>query len=984
MAKLTIQRGYSTDIHLFLTGALDPVTQDATVGKSAKVLIAVGGSVAAATYIPLLTQQFTLLKPPGQAAATPNPIAFSVEVVPQEPQQLQLVFSVKDTAAGTPTGTTAIGETFCRVALTDADNREQYLLFRVTVHTKLNRFWVGNRRLTVYNNTDADSNQLAVYGECLDGTLISQVDLSGCSYITHDVNYPPAGPVQSGLLLQGSSLMAKVTGQPSPTVPVATIDTCIGDLNPTVLPGLATQVPVYVLPSLSTTPQRVLRTFYRGGIADSGRKTRILFVPEGFRNQAEVQPWLDFVQNELLHNNLHTPFDLVSDALELWTADLFSHDTQAGVTLKSPLNDQGYFVPAYPVANVPGGARQQLDDRPGKYTLYQLLRYVGLPLPGTATDLSGAKRQWASANVPPIRVDGVNQPFDPGKVDKLLFNFWRQQVPKHFGIARDTVWGLAKGTIFRRQSDAYTPLEPRDFLLDSPPNWPMRDDDRAGISTVEERCNALLRSLQTSPTAKNDAQITGGIWVAGSNDRSAGLVCFIVNDPTVGGVSFKSGEAFLSSTFSTGDLFAYELPPAAAPVLDVPVPVLTPTQTPRAAITSTKAVGVLIHEIGHLLGMGDEYGNKYGKTAGKASLLNGDDTVSQYINLYTAYDLLANGLTDAANLAEKPPGGPLDGKLLHPELIKWNWDRIDLSSIVLAPLEVPAPAAGATPTYLVRVEDNLEWIARTKPTVKPTVVLRPAQLDRTEPPPLPSPAPPGALTPLSKQLVPLTELTLLKAERKKVTGSDSDYYVELTLEGTTMPLDDKTKKPLLGKYDVLYIPRYYSGAAGTGRMRLIPDEVAKVLQAKRFVATAPIAACGVASAARQNPTQEIVSAMNTELKNRKRTTGHTKVENPPTSAPPANSSVVYSTAPPPAPAANISFNSSSIIALYEGGGEYDCQTYRPTGFSKMRSAYLYDGGDSAQAAEIVPFSYVQQYYLVNKLNPTKLAELDGTYETKAY
>lgn len=62
----------------------------------------------------------------------------------------------------------------------------------------------------------------------------------------------------------------------------------------------------------------------------------------------------------------------------------------------------------------------------------------------------------------------------------------------------------------------------------------------------------------------------------------------------------------------------------------------------------------------------------------------------------------------------------------------------------------------------------------------------------------------------------------------------------------------------------------------------------------------------------------------------------------------------------------------NVIAIYEGAATFNCETYRPSGISKLRkSNYVFSGKLYSNS-----FNYVSQYLMVSKVNPSKLNELD--------
>lgn len=61
---------------------------------------------------------------------------------------------------------------------------------------------------------------------------------------------------------------------------------------------------------------------------------------------------------------------------------------------------------------------------------------------------------------------------------------------------------------------------------------------------------------------------------------------------------------------------------------------------------------------------------------------------------------------------------------------------------------------------------------------------------------------------------------------------------------------------------------------------------------------------------------------------------------------------------------------ADVLGIYEGGGHFDCEVFRPAGRCKMRTA----------EDKIVPFCHVCRYLIVDRIDPMKLADLDRMYD----
>lgn len=75
--------------------------------------------------------------------------------------------------------------------------------------------------------------------------------------------------------------------------------------------------------------------------------------------------------------------------------------------------------------------------------------------------------------------------------------------------------------------------------------------------------------------------------------------------------------------------------------------------------------------------------------------------------------------------------------------------------------------------------------------------------------------------------------------------------------------------------------------------------------------------------------------------------------------------------------------SDKIIGIYEGGGHYTCNVFRPAGHCKMRTQW-----EQRELINVVPhkgesaFCPVCKYLIVNRINPSKHVEMDEDYSLK--
>jgi hypothetical protein len=937
-----VQRGYSTDIHLFKNG--QPGSNAAEpVGTVTEVLVALADenasrySVATAAAVNILQNNITYDTDTDETATSQSFVQVTAQLTTSGSVWMRLIFKVAPNAQP--------GQTYCRITYQDGVAAHySNIMFRVTVHDSLTRIWLGNSRLTLFNKpslaADLQQNyarQVVVYGECLDaGGVTAYADLTGSTYIDYT---PSASITCSDCGLVRANFTTGVAPQ-APAQLKGSVQVKIGAKRPEPLPGTTAipSLPIYVRDGTKGS-RKLLRRFHIGKEPNMARKLKLLVLTQGFKDPAERKAWLDLVKDQLF-DPANTPFDKLRESIDLWTADLPIDDPDDGLSLKSPLNQNGYLVPTYPIRSV---------DKGSIYTIRQLLSFVGLPSSADASlTLPLAQAQWQTKLANPHT---PLRPFDPTKVSPILFDAWKQQVPAQFVYAKDTPLDYAKGTSDLRISSKKKLTRGDWGLGGGGIYFPLVNDDD------DSSLKATIASLDS-----NFATIEGATWDPNSaDDLAAGFVCVVVNDHTHGAVAqlrrsrrIKNLYVGQSATFSIGTEDFYT-PTSALPVTNVQLnkTILNNTQ---ALIDARDAVKSFVHEFGHTFGFDDEYGNGYSRPQGHSAPLARtspsvpvDESMDIRPNVATAEQL--NTLGVAALTSQQPldpaTGLPLKdsgnntitlitGKLVHPEKLKWNWDRTELAAALLA-----APQAGSTAnSFKLKVAADQNW--KSKLNSKALIRKR-------------------ALSTLKINPSELYEVVI-----KAASLDPTNAFYELQVEGT-LPRDNANKL-LIGENDVIYIPRYYPQAKATDpliKMRLIANEVADLLKTSEFKMTDDVMDYKVAarnSSSTQLPKLAFQNAMTVDIL---------------TQGKPGPVRYAW-----------------RIVGIYEGGGEYDSGAYRPSGQSKMRAHYdiadstrpIFNASGVTIGYNTMPsvFNYVCQYYIVNRVNPNILPALDADYDKYTY
>jgi hypothetical protein len=928
--NIVVKKGYSTDIHLFRTGQPSATAGKPPVGTTAELYLEGVTTPPLATTpvtsVPLLAGNvsFTYDTADSEVDTTQPYVRARAEAVAADNTQLRIVFELAPSAQ--------LGETYCRVAY-NAEGTPDYcnVLIRLTVHERLQRFWLGNRQLTLFNSPApvpaggyADERSVAVYAECLEaGTTTSVANLSGNSYLTYEPSKPE---ITCRLGLVRAQFDPALTPLKLKAKELGALRVLVGTKGAEVPPFSTTgaDLPIYVKAGIETK-RPWLRCVYPAPVtgAANTQKLRLLVLTDGFMQQADVDAWLLFVWDQLTNKPYNTPFDKLKDDLELWTVDMLSEDVEPGITQLSPLNQEGRPVPFHPIRSQllptydPAGAPktnpttgapvlalQKVDDpqAPGLKSIKELLLYVGLPTAAEAANanLASAISTWR-LKYPSTSSAANSKGFRPTMVGRPLYDAWRKLVPSQFIYAKDTVFDLVKGTGQLREGRK-SRLTRGDWAIgEDYPQFPLYRSE-----TDKGRYQAILKSLTSA-----DGLVTGAAWASDSTDAlAAGVVCFIVHDPLEGGITIP---LLMGSYSSTGGQVSYKPKPTSLPIVDIDFPDAAPQ--PGAGTANNGAllsIGTFVHELGHILGLGDEYGNVYHRHSGQLRLTQANANVDRFANIVTGNSLLT---TNLAALTAAPGTGKITGKMLAPTRLKWNWDRPLLAAKLLAD---PQPVAQkATKTLRVVFDPLQDW---TQHKGKAALV-RPRDL------------PAGPIVESQLHAVVLENVT------EGPDPADPCYLLEVS-----------GSLPGIKQGDVVYIPQYYAlepNSTKRVKMQLITNEVAKLMQTKRFTLNDPaLVDCAAANFKPQSPTFEFKQAMALDMQKRK--------------------------------VAGVVKNADNIIGLYEGGGEYDCGVYRSNGQSKMRRSKEFNGVD----VKIYDYNYVSQYYIINKINPDKLADLDRTYDSK--
>jgi hypothetical protein len=531
-----------------------------------------------------------------------------------------------------------VGDTFIEIRLMDGGGTYEGVM-RVTVHQALEKFWIANNRATV---REASSNYvLSVYAQFNDGAAHPVGDVSLHPYLGFQSLDTTAFTVDAQGRLTGVAAGKEADAQVK-----------IGALP-------AARVRVHVREKVDT-PRPILNLRSGTGLLERGRN--LLFVAEGYTaaRESAFDEQVTRIINTLFLTKAQSPFAYLDGRFNIWSA--FEPSPEPGVTIGPPVLEDGALFPA----ELPEFATPREVEVAGQYSVDTIVRVGGIPGPLSPSTLAQAKTAWAG--MPTF----AGKTFDSTRLTQAGFDRWKQQRIDRILRPKDTVFGFIRG---RRMSDPEPsdPAEPGGWF--SPPGsfvviFPDRRRSNGAAGNFEDETTAYLQTLRfgSDPSATNFDP--SPYWSETGRDK--GLVFFLVDDDVLGGVAGSNFGAIGSRPQSrvvavTGTF----------PDLDHD-PTLSPPEFDEAFTTA-----VFAHELGHILGLHEEYEGGY-VGSGKPESQPEIDWIERHPN--------ATHVSAVATSA--------GATTIAIDRVKWNWERVARSSTVA---DVKAPLATGTIAKQVQV-----------------------------------------------------------------------------------------------------------------------------------------------------------------------------------------------------------------------------------------------------------------------------------------
>jgi hypothetical protein len=412
------------------------------------------------------------------------------------------------------------------------------------------------------------------------------------------------------------------------------------------------------------------------GNGDFKKRRNILFLAEGF--SASHKPLFKRIATllkELLFNSqLNSPFNLLKESFNLWTAfDPSPEEGASGGALTVKASDIVAGESEHLGVLIPFIFLQAKD--PNHYSVPQLIIRAGLPdryhpLP---TSRAQAKAAWVAT--PP----GAD--FSVDKVDDAILDVWLSLRSYHLLQARDSRFGWMNGSrLGDRTSYVVNPADPPIHVLhwyfpEELPHALLKDRRRMDKDWLDfDFPGQYIGSLRLK---KDGSKGPVSEWINGSLvlGRDADLIVYITNSALNGGAQGTGNSIKISTRKHQG----YHELNASGFVhnrkADHNLPEITPLLTFPTLIGCDidDLSAVLTHELGHALGLGEEYeGGLYGDANIAMSRGNARDNneILGQLNLVSHYEIeVAQADPDSIDMTK----------------VKWvKWHRIERSAVLSA------------------------------------------------------------------------------------------------------------------------------------------------------------------------------------------------------------------------------------------------------------------------------------------------------------
>lgn len=799
-----------------------------------------------------------------------------------------------------------------------------YLVARIQVHRKMNGWWFGNKSLSIFRDPDSAHGQASIYAlfdrEQPGGGEVG--DITGHGYV--DLNIDNTGTCSIDIdNLPSGRFRDRLRGMAvGGTVLRGELLGQNRSININVV-----NLGIQAADPLSPVLQR--EAIFSGDTSPSERHN-ILFLGEGFgANDADRKRFSEAVtkaSHNLFDANRHAPYSLLKDSFNVWSH--LQESLESGVTSGPTLNADGFPIPPaaeiLPASGSPGQA----------YTLQDLLQLVGLP---TAVDadrtLDDLKGIWnAAASIP--RILG----FRSDAVVENVAAAWKKMIPRGIPQACDSFYGIIHG---RRWGERDSVVEDRADMVATPvAGAPDFDARRAALGRRVYRWyrpDVPANFVLIDPRRYAPEFHPLGLDQQGLNLLIDHIAKFA--DPKIPAANADHNVGRLWNANTPID------PAAQVRQINSAGLVCLFTNSEYKAGTANPLAMVRVS-----MGKRSSYTVEADQADPNIRPLNFRPKIETDYSIIV--DILAHEFGHSFNLGDEYERlrGPGNARI----------ERNDNLTFV-DNIQVPPPAAGPNPDFPTPINpDQIKWaklhrieranmlvqrstIQGNKIIVRLAIVTTDAEKAR------------WALikekwreTKEKNVVVFLRKYKATQADIRQLPILVSDLHTRLTIESIN---DDGTftltgQPPPLEEFpagSVLYVPKR---DVAKDPLNLVESAVLLYMKSHRWKKDDNAFPLGVALTENHNKDDAQKSDPVSQQKDD----------------------------PPDIPNFDKPCKGYKLIGLYEGGGTFTTRTYRPAGACKMRN----QEGDDGEGE----FCFVCKYLIVNRVDPSKHAELDSRFYPK--
>lgn len=459
--------------------------------------------------------------------------------------------------------------------------RTALTVIRIHVHDRIRNWWPTPGKLRVVSGSAGSLPRLLA--EFDDGVAADISDWPGVIEGLR-LDWTSADPARVQVDAS-TGLLRSISAPSTPAVDIrATLN------HPALPPGFAPSAPVSAHVVTAWSQARPV-TFIAGpGPRRHESATNILFLADGFvaGEEARFRELVARLANLIVSREDIQPFKLLRESINFW--GLFLASEESGTTLLSE-----HLAP-------PGNAAFKLDEMPdadlehetGPLTLERLIRLIGLPVP---TDFgAGESDADAFARLVSFLANDFVLPM-PFNVDLATFVAWRRLAGRGLVESRDTLFAVQAGG--------------RPFVGRRPSPSPSLDSRRIEDDDIAALVGALYCDVKDGGSPQRVP--VGRVWERPSpvrRGKDAGLVCVLSRAASFGAAT--TADPVFGPKHVLAKLWRYNgtEDEIAARQTGRATFVLRPSMVNPAHGASPNVALPVVHEIGHVFGLVDEYGGK--------------------------------------------------------------------------------------------------------------------------------------------------------------------------------------------------------------------------------------------------------------------------------------------------------------------------------------------------------------------------------------